>query len=54
VELAARSLDTPSLRAALASEGVDSVLVLDRLPMDARHHSKIDYTALAKLLEKRL
>jgi acyl-CoA synthetase (AMP-forming)/AMP-acid ligase II len=41
------------VREQLRSPEIDEVRVLDRIPVDARHHSKVDYAALARLLERR-
>ena len=42
--------DAQALRAALAWAQLDDVIVLERIPLDARHNAKVDYPALRKAL----
>ena len=46
-------LDQSAALDTLAWAGLDDVVIVPKLPMDRRHNSKIDYGALAKLLECR-
>ena len=46
-----RMPDFPSLLKSLSFANVDSIRIIDRFPVDRRHHSKIDYAALHQLLE---
>jgi acyl-CoA synthetase (AMP-forming)/AMP-acid ligase II len=47
-----RGAEGAEVRERLRSPEIDEVRVLDRIPVDARHHSKIDYAALGRLLER--
>jgi acyl-coenzyme A synthetase/AMP-(fatty) acid ligase len=40
------------LKQSLAWAHLDAIRVVDRLPVDRRHNGKIDYPALARLLEQ--
>ena len=42
--------DFGSLLKSLAFAGVDSIRIVKRLPVDKRHHAKVDYTALREML----
>lgn len=42
----------PAWARAAAGLGVDRVVLLDRIPLDRRHRSKVDYTALAAAVTK--
>lgn len=44
--------DLVSLLKSLSFANVDSIRIVDRLPMDQRHQSKVDYSKLRKLLER--
>ena len=46
-------LDRSTAAATLAWAWIDEVLEVPKLPMDRRHNSKVDYGALARLLERR-
>ena len=47
-----RGAEGAEVRERLRSPEIDEVRVLARIPVDARHHSKIDYAALGRLLER--
>jgi acyl-CoA synthetase (AMP-forming)/AMP-acid ligase II len=47
-----RGARVPDIRERLRSPAIDEVRILDRVPVDARHHSKVDYAALGRLLEQ--
>ena len=42
---------TATLEAALAWASLAAVVVVDRMPLDARHNAKVDYTRLHALLD---
>lgn len=44
--------DFASLLKSLAFAGVDHIRIVRRLPMDKRHNTKVDYTALRELLHR--
>ena len=48
-----RGVRAGEVREQLRSPEVDDVRILDRIPVDARHQSKVDYAALERLLERR-
>jgi acyl-CoA synthetase (AMP-forming)/AMP-acid ligase II len=52
IELRRRAVkpDFASLLKSLAFAGVDSIRIVNRLPMDKRHNAKVDYAALQELL----
>ena len=47
-----RGGDVAAIRAALAWAAFDEVRVVRTVPVDARHNAKVDYPALAKLLDR--
>ena len=48
-----RRPDRDALLASLAWAGLDEIEWIRRLPLDRRHHAKVDYPALARLLAER-
>jgi acyl-CoA synthetase (AMP-forming)/AMP-acid ligase II len=47
-----RDARVTDIRERLCSPAIDEVRILDRVPVDARHQSKVDYAALGRLLER--
>lgn len=46
------AVDVPDLLGPLAWAGVEAVVLVRRLPVDARHNAKVDYPALRRLLDR--
>ena len=46
-------IDAQAMKSKLAWASIDAVKVLPRLPVDKRHNSKIDYTALQSIFRRR-
>jgi acyl-CoA synthetase (AMP-forming)/AMP-acid ligase II len=55
LEVRGRAISTASSEAAacIARHGIERIVTVRRIPLDKRHNSKVDYPALARLLEGR-